>query len=232
MSKPLHFVVVAATFCVLLIVGALIGYLIFGTKKKDLGPLGAIFMLVFALAGTATLGYYVLGGKEGRELKIQERKIEETYQPWVAIWLREANIRGPMLAPRPAGTRTLLETGPEAHARLQVPGFKGAGILFLTGENDATKVDGIRMRQLPPDLRASVELGPKVVVVHDMRSRRRTIEWGAGARDKYEYQYWFRVVDRSTHEQRTFEEAEWRYEDSSFPDELCKRAFDYATEHL
>jgi len=49
---------------------------------------------------------------------------------------------------------------------------------------------------------------------------------------KPEYRYWLRVIDRSTREQRTFDEGVWRYDDSSFPHGLYQQVLDYAKEHL
>jgi hypothetical protein len=164
--------------------------------------LSVVFALVFALFGVAAFRYYVMGGKE-------EKKLAEIYQPWLSTWLSEG--------------------GPDSTLR----STKGAGILVLTIEKGGvTKVDSARMLQLPANLRASVEMGPKIVILYGVRSQQVTAEWGAGARDKYEYQYWFKVVDLTTRANSTFDEPAWRYDDSSFPDGLYKQALDYAKSQL
>ena len=138
----------------------------------------------------------------------EAKKLAEVYQPWLSTWLSEG--------------------GPDSTVR----STKGAGILVLTMESGTAKIDAARMLQLPANLRASVEMGPKVVILYGVRSQQMTVEWGAGARDKYEYQYWFRVVDLTTRMSNTFDESGWRYDDSSFPGGLYKQALDCAKGEL
>jgi len=196
-------VILPAVFIVLLVVVFAIARLSFG--KRTIGGGTAFLVFVFALV------FACFGTATFRHYLMggkEEKKLVKAYQPWLSIWLSEGG------------------------ADSAVRSTKGAGILVLTMESGTTTIDADRMRQLPADLRASVALGPKIVILYGVRSQRVTIEWGAGARDKYQYQYWFSIVDLTTRRKSGFHEFGWRYEDSSFPEELYKEVLDCAKDLL